>query len=77
MSRADEQAMANLHGLLAKALAQKIEDGTATAADLSVAAKFLKDNGIDCVGSQNANVTSLAESMDFPVDVADILEFKR
>ena len=44
--KAPTDAMEELHASLAKALAKRITDGTATAADLAVAAKFLKDNGV-------------------------------
>ena len=36
-----------LHTALAKALLERIKSGDCTAADLSVARQFLKDNGID------------------------------
>lgn len=62
-----EDLLKVLHGKVAKALLEKIETGTATASDLSVAVKFLKDNGIDCDGSRNPEIASLADQMTFPV----------
>jgi len=44
--KASSDAMEELHAALARSLARRIEDGSATAADLAVAAKFLKDNGV-------------------------------
>lgn len=52
-SKATKEALDALHGQLAKALADKIKDGTATAADLAVARQFLKDNGIDALAKGN------------------------
>ena len=71
MSRASEDTLGELHGLIARYLTDKIADGTATAADVSNAIKFLEKNGIDCVPSKNEDIQSLAEAMDFPVDVDD------
>lgn len=44
--KASSEAMEALHDALASALAARIAAGEATAADLAVAAKFLKDNGV-------------------------------
>ncbi|WP_159953199.1 hypothetical protein [Rhizobium sp. 18065] len=44
--KASSEAMEQLHDALASALATRIAAGEATAADLAVAAKFLKDNGV-------------------------------
>lgn len=70
-SKATEDMLAALHAAVANDFIKKIASGEATAAELSAAVRFLKDNGIDCTGSQNATMTSLAETMSFPVDVED------
>ncbi len=44
--KASNTALEELHSAIAKELARKIEEGIATAADLAVAAKFVKDNGV-------------------------------
>lgn len=54
-----------LHGQLAKTLLDKIKDGTATAADLSVARQFLKDNGIDALPNENTPLRNLADQLPF------------
>lgn len=55
MSRASEDALAELHRIVAENLAMRIAAGTATASDLSNAIKFLKDNNISCTpGASNA-----------------------
>jgi hypothetical protein len=66
LSKAKTEALEALHGALAKALAQKIQEGTATAADLAVARQFLKDNGIDAVPKEASPLGQLADSLPFP-----------
>jgi ribosomal protein L1 len=65
MSTASFDLMAALHGIVAEDLTRRIKDGTATAADISNAIKFLKDNGIEARADKNAAVASLASQ--FPV----------
>lgn len=67
----NEDLLIELHGKVVESLLKKIKDGTATASDLSVAVKLLKDNGIDCDGRSNPDVTSLADQMDFPIGPED------
>ncbi len=62
------ETLSSLHGVLAKEFLRRIEDGEATAADLSAAAKFLKDNGVDCIAEANPDIGSLAETMSFPFE---------
>jgi hypothetical protein len=76
----DKDPLTQLHGLIAKELADLIKNGEATAAHFSAAITFLKNNGIDCDGMQNPETQSLAESMQFPVDVDsedNVAVFKR
>jgi len=71
MSKATNDALSALHGALATALADKIKEGTATAADLSVAKAFLKDNGITATpvpGSPLANLLDTAPDAPFDED---------
>lgn len=65
-SKATTEALDALHGALAENLKIKIADGTATAADLSVARQFLKDNGIDAVPRPGNPISELAKSLPFP-----------
>ena len=44
--KASSEALEELHAAIAKELARKIAKGAATASDLAVAAKFVKDNGV-------------------------------
>ncbi|MDP3869934.1 hypothetical protein [Phenylobacterium sp.] len=64
MSRATEDALSALHAALAKSLAAKIEDGTATAADLSVARAFLKENGITAIVAPRSPLSALKGALE-------------
>jgi hypothetical protein len=63
--KASEESLSKLHSALASALATRIADGTATAADLSVARQFLKDNGIDAIPVKGSPLSSLADQLPF------------
>lgn len=60
MSQAPLDIMELLHGTVATELLKRINEGTATAADISNAIKFLKDNGIEARADRNENIASLA-----------------
>jgi hypothetical protein len=64
--KASQDALEDLHGAVAKCLADKIRLGEATAADLAVARQFLKDNGIDAIPTGGSPLAGLAESLPFP-----------
>lgn len=70
MSRATEDALADLHSLVAQTISAKLKSGEATSADLSVAIKFLKDNNISCsVPEKNDDMKSIIDQLpDFGVD---------
>ena len=55
----------SLHTEVAMTLLDRIKSGEATAADLSVARQFLKDNGIDSVAFQDSPVSNLAAVLPF------------
>jgi hypothetical protein len=63
--RASREALEDLHGAIATALADKIRTGDATAADLAVARQFLKDNGIDSIAASNNPLGNLVKSLPF------------
>lgn len=65
MSRASNEVLDALHAQLARTLADKIKNGEATAADLSVARQFLKDNGIEAVPTPKSPLADLAGSLPF------------
>lgn len=49
-------------------LLKRIEDGTASPADLSVARALLKDNNISAISKDMPAIRSLAESLPFDPD---------
>lgn len=63
--RASEATFSALHEALARDLLKRIENGSATAADLNVARAFLKDNGIDAVPAPNSPVGDLVANLPF------------
>jgi hypothetical protein len=63
---ASEDALNALHTALVEALAQRIANGEASAADLSVAAKLLKDNNITAVRTPDSPLDKLANTLPFP-----------
>lgn len=62
-NRASEDALSELHNLVAKALIEKIKSGEATSADYNAAIKFLKDNAISCVVEQNDTMQELIDTL--------------
>ena len=52
-----------LHEHTALLLLQKIESGAATAAELSAAIRFLKDNGIECIPTPENPIGELASRL--------------
>lgn len=60
-----KKALEGLHTLLVQELLRKIEDGSATSADLNVARQMLKDNGIDCVSREGNPIQQLALTLPF------------
>lgn len=63
--KATIEALNALHGAVAKTLTDRIKDGTATAADIGAAIKFLKDNGVEQVANPGTPVANLAASLPF------------
>jgi hypothetical protein len=61
MSAASKDLMDALHSIVAKELTDRIKSGEASAADISNAIKFLKDNGIEAVLGKGSGVDSLAK----------------
>jgi hypothetical protein len=60
---ATEETLSELHDTLAKELLKKIKSGEATASELSVAVKFLKDNGIEAEFIQDSPIANLLSSL--------------
>ena len=65
MSNATVGDMGELHGILARHLAEILKSGEATPAHLNVARQFLRDNNIECLGTNNEDIKSLVEELPF------------
>ena len=64
--KASQEALEKLHGAIARELTNRIANGEATAADISAAIKFLKDNHIDAVPKEGSPLADLAAALPFP-----------
>lgn len=63
VSKADEQKLSSLHGLLAEVLLNKLRTGDLEKGDLNVIRQFLKDNSIDCYGPENRTFNDIASEL--------------
>lgn len=62
--RGTEAELAGLHGLLSQYFSARLNSGESlTPSELNVIRQFLKDNGIDCVGSENPVINDIVESL--------------
>ena len=57
-----------LHEAVAIELLERIRSGEAKPADLSVAVKFLKDNGIEAIPTDNSLLNALLQELPFDED---------
>ena len=64
MSRIDK-LLEELHVGVATTLLERIQSGEASPAELSVAVKFLKDNGIDADQKEGSPLVNLAKVLPF------------
>ena len=60
-----DKMLAQLHETLAKELLARVQTGEATAAELTAASKFLKDNGIDASVQHSQPMQDLAKVLPF------------
>lgn len=75
-NRGSENQLAELHGLMTKyfksELAKSKKSGEALPPSLlNTMRQFLKDNGIDCVGTANPDLNELAKDLPVFPDEAD------
>jgi hypothetical protein len=68
MSKADDSILNAMHNDLATALRKRINSGDATAADLSVARQFLKDNNVTSVPAADSPLGKLLGSLPFATE---------
>lgn len=62
---ANQKTLERLLDLLSEDLVKRIDQGTATAADLNVARQLLKDNNISAIPTKSNGLGKLAESLPF------------
>jgi hypothetical protein len=69
----EKQLMDTLHDAVTKELLMRVQSGEATASELSVAVKFLKDNGasLDVITAESPMASLL---QDLPFDVGEQLQ---
>ena len=60
-----EHTLQELHEGVAKELLGRIQSGQASAAEITAAIKFLKDNGIDAHMTQDSPLENLAKTLPF------------
>ncbi|MDE7064398.1 MAG: hypothetical protein K2O70_02865 [Desulfovibrionaceae bacterium] len=70
-NRAPEEVLASLHGEFANFLAQRLKSGEVTGAELNCIRQFLKDNGIDCVGRENPDISDITANLPAFEDTGD------
>lgn len=62
--RGTEAELAGLHGLLSQYFSARLNSGEPlTSSELNVIRQFLKDNGIDCVGSENPVINDITRNL--------------
>ena len=64
-----DDPLALLHEELAQDLLRRVKSGEASASELSVAVKFLKDNGIEARAVDNSPLANLAKTVPVQFDV--------
>jgi hypothetical protein len=60
---ASEGALGELHEVIARTLKDRIQSGEASASDLAVAVKFLKDNNISCMPTEDNAIGELEQKL--------------
>jgi len=59
----DEELLSALHSEVATDLLRRVRGGEATSPELSVAVRFLKDNGIEAKPVENSPLAGLIDSL--------------
>jgi hypothetical protein len=65
---ASKQILDSLHDAVAQDLLNKVQSGEASAAELTAAIKFLKDNGIEALPASGTPLGNLVDSLPFNVE---------
>lgn len=64
MAKATQDALSELHGVVATELTRRITENEASAADIGAAIKFLKDNHITAAIEDNQGLSDLKKKLD-------------
>ncbi len=67
----DDEILLTLHTAVAQTLLDRIKAGDAKSADLGVAVRFLKDNGIEAAPVNDNPLARLLESLPFDEEEED------
>jgi len=60
---ASKEILGDLHSAIAAELLQRVQTGEASAAELSTAIRFLKDNNIEAIAADNDGLTALMKAL--------------
>ena len=63
MTNKDLKKLETLHSVLTQTLLDKVKSADAKAGDLNVARQFLKDNGIECIPTENNGMEDLMKNL--------------
>ena len=63
MTNKDLEKLEDLHSTLTDVLIERVKSGKAKAGDLNVARQFLKDNGIECIPTENNDMEDLMQNL--------------
>ena len=63
MTNKDLKKLEDLHSTLTDVLIDRVKNGDAKAGDLNVARQFLKDNGIECIPTENNGMEDLMKNL--------------
>jgi len=60
---AKEELLGMLHEAVASDLLRRVQSGEATSSEMSVVVKFLKDNGIEALATENNSLGKIVQEM--------------
>ena len=63
MTNKDLKKLESLHSVLTSVLLDRVKSPAAKAGDLNVASLFLKDNGIECIPTENNDMEDLMQNL--------------
>ena len=76
MKNKSQKLLEDLHEATAIELLERVRSGSAKPADLGVAVKFLKDNGVEAIPVDGSTLNKLMEELPFNNDEDELEEIK-